>query len=180
MASELEKPRDVVGGLVVVAIGAGFLLFGRELEVGTLVPDGAGLFPDHPELADGGAGGGDGRAGLARAAPGGRVRRRCRGAALVLIVGRPLFFGLALRGLGLAPVLLVVVLATAWASRYASLKASTAAGAGHRPVLLGPVHQGAGPAPAADRALAEPPATGRRPRRRRRPPSPPPPPAPAQ
>ena len=46
--------------------------------------------------------------------------------ALVLIVGATLFFGLCLRGLGLVPVLLVVVFATAWASRYASLKASAA------------------------------------------------------
>ena len=34
MASGFEKPRDVVGGLLVVAIGAGFLLFGRELRGG--------------------------------------------------------------------------------------------------------------------------------------------------
>ena len=47
--------------------------------------------------------------------------------ALVLIVGATLLFGLALRqGLGILPVLLLVVFATAWASRYASLKASTA------------------------------------------------------
>ena len=42
----MEKPRDVVGGLLVVAIGAVFLLFGRELRGGHLVPDGPGLFPD--------------------------------------------------------------------------------------------------------------------------------------
>ena len=38
----------------------------------------------------------------------------------------PLFFGFALRGLGLAPAVLVVVLATAWASRYADLRSSLA------------------------------------------------------
>ena len=43
-------------------------------------------------------------------------------ARVMLVVGAVLFFGLTLRGLGLAPVLLVVVLATAWASRYASLQ----------------------------------------------------------
>src|SRR5215211_1980060 len=31
MATVFEKPRDVVGGLEVVAIGAGFFAFGREL-----------------------------------------------------------------------------------------------------------------------------------------------------
>ena len=41
----LEKPRDVVGGLVVAGIGAGFLLFGRELEVGTSFRMGPGYFP---------------------------------------------------------------------------------------------------------------------------------------
>lgn len=46
--------------------------------------------------------------------------------ALVLIVGATLFFELGLRGLGLLPVLLLVVFATAWASRYAGLKAATA------------------------------------------------------
>ena len=46
MATSFEKPRDLVGGLVIVAIGGVFLLFGRELPVGSLVPDGAGLLPD--------------------------------------------------------------------------------------------------------------------------------------
>jgi len=31
----MEKPRDIAGGLVVMTIGAGFLLFGRDLEMGT-------------------------------------------------------------------------------------------------------------------------------------------------
>ena len=35
MSTTFEKPRDVVGGLLIVAIGAGFLLFGRELPVGS-------------------------------------------------------------------------------------------------------------------------------------------------
>ena len=122
MAASFEKPRDVVGGLVMVGIGGLFLLFGRELPVGTLVPDGAGLFPGDPELADGGLGGGDGGAGVAGAAPGRCVRRGAvAGPGADRRVPR-VFFGLALRGLGLVPVLLVVVFATAWASRYASLQ----------------------------------------------------------
>ena len=43
---------------------------------------------------------------------------------LVLIIGAPLVFGVTLHGLGLAPAVLMVVLATAWASRYASLRSS--------------------------------------------------------
>ena len=54
---------------------------------------------------------------------------------LVLVVGATLFFGLTLRGLGLAPVLVLVVFATAWASRYASLARLGAAGPGHRRLL---------------------------------------------
>ena len=35
MSTSFEKPRDLVGGLVIVAIGGVFLLFGRELPVGS-------------------------------------------------------------------------------------------------------------------------------------------------
>ena len=44
MATSFEKPRDVVGGLVIVGIGGLFLLFGRELEMGTSFRMGAGYF----------------------------------------------------------------------------------------------------------------------------------------
>jgi hypothetical protein len=43
---------------------------------------------------------------------------------LALITLPVVLFGLCLRALGLLPILVVVVLATAWASRYASIKAS--------------------------------------------------------
>ena len=125
MSSGFERPRDVVGGLLVVGIGGLFLLFGRELPVGSSFRMGPGYFPailSWLMVALGAV-----MAGLAWRAPHqegafGAVPWR----ALVLIVGATLFFGLALRGLGLLPVLVVVVFATAWASRYASLKASTA------------------------------------------------------
>ena len=125
MSAGFEKPRAVVGGLLIVAIGAGFLLFGRVLPVGSSFRMGPGYFPTILSwlmVALGAV-----MAGLAWRAPHqdgafGAVPWR----ALVLIVGATLVFGLALRGLGLLPVLLVVVFATAWGSRYASLKASTA------------------------------------------------------
>ena len=41
---------------------------------------------------------------------------------IALIVVPVIIFGLTLRGLGLAPVLVIVVLASAWASRYRSLR----------------------------------------------------------
>jgi hypothetical protein len=45
MSPSMEKPRDVVGGGAVMAIGAGFLLFGRELEMGNSFHMGPGYFP---------------------------------------------------------------------------------------------------------------------------------------
>ena len=43
---------------------------------------------------------------------------------LALVTVPVVLFGLMLRGLGLAPILVLVVLLTAWASRYATLRAS--------------------------------------------------------
>ena len=43
---------------------------------------------------------------------------------LLLLIGAVLFFGFVVRGLGLASAVLIVVLATAWASRYARLRNS--------------------------------------------------------
>jgi hypothetical protein len=123
MAQGFERPRDVVGGLVVVAIGAGFFAFGRELETGTSFRMGPGYFPTILSLLMVALGAV--MTVLAWRAPHqeeafGQVPWR----ALALVVGAVVLFGLTLRGLGLAPVLLLVVLATAWASRYASLKSS--------------------------------------------------------
>jgi len=123
MAQGLERPRDVVGGLVVVAIGAGFFAFGRELETGTSFRMGPGYFPTILSalmIALGAV-----LTLLAWRAPAeegafGQVPWR----GLALVVGAVVLFGLTLRGLGLAPVLALVVLATAWASRYASWRAS--------------------------------------------------------
>jgi hypothetical protein len=125
MSSGFEKPRDVVGGLVVVAIGGLFLLFGRELPVGTSFRMGPGYFPTILSwlmVALGAV-----MAVLAWRAPhqdGAFGAVPWRG--LALILGATVFFGLGLRGLGLLPVLVGVVFATAWGSRYASLRASTA------------------------------------------------------
>src|SRR5687768_13851970 len=123
MAAIMEKPRDVVSGLVVMAIGAGFLLNGLELERGTSFRMGPGYFPTLLSVLMIGLGmlitvlairksateiGFDG------------VPRK----GLALIIGATLLFGFTLRGLGLGPVLLLTVMATAWASRYATLRAS--------------------------------------------------------
>jgi hypothetical protein len=107
----------------VVAIGVGFLLVGQELEFGTSFRMGPGYFPTI--LA-----GLMMLLGVVMTVLGWRAPHQ-EGAfghvpwlAVILVTGAVLFFGLTLRGLGLAPVLIVVVLASAWASRYASLKSS--------------------------------------------------------
>ena len=78
--SLMEKPRDIVGGLVVMTIGAGFLMFGRELEMGTSFRMGPGYFPTILSIADDRAGRRHRCAGLR----GHRFRKtasaRCRGA----------------------------------------------------------------------------------------------------
>ena len=123
MAAHLTKPRDVIGGALVVAIGLGFFMLGRELEMGTSFRMGPGYFPTILSFLMVGLGAV--MAGLALRKPPeegtlGEVPWR----GIVLVIGATAFFGFMLRSLGLAPAILIVVLATAWASHYASLRAS--------------------------------------------------------
>jgi hypothetical protein len=125
MLGQMEKPRDAVGGLVVIAIGAGFLFFGRELDTGTSSRMGPGYFPtilSYLMIALGAVITLQGLRGALQENSFGQIPWR----GLALIVGAPVFFGFALRGLGLGPAVLVVVLATAWASRYAGVRSSVA------------------------------------------------------
>ena len=119
----MQKPRDVFGGLIVMTIGTGFLVYSQALDIGTASRMGPGYFPTILSvlmillgLVI---------AGLAMRSPTtehsfGQVPWR----GVLLLIGAVLFFGFALRGLGLAPAVLVVVLVTAWASRYAALRSS--------------------------------------------------------
>jgi hypothetical protein len=121
--SLMEKPRDIIGGLVVVTIGTGFLMFGRELEMGTSLRMGPGYFPTILSvvmIALGAVIAIQGLRGTMQENSFGSIPWR----GLALIIGAPLVFGATLHGLGLAPAVLMVVLATAWASRYASLRGS--------------------------------------------------------
>ena len=119
----IQKPRDVIGGLVVIAIGAGFFLSGQELEMGTSFRMGPGYFPTILSILMIGLG-----AVIAAQALRAPTMEHSFGQVpwrgVLLLIGAVLFFGFALRGLGLAPAVLVVVLATAWASRYAGLRSS--------------------------------------------------------
>ena len=123
MSSSMEKPRDVVGGVAVMAIGAGFLLFGQELEMGTSFRMGPGYFPTILSIVMIGLGAGitvQALRELSQENSFGLIPWR----GLVLIIGAPLVFAATLLGFGLAPAVLMVVFATAWASRYASLRGS--------------------------------------------------------
>ena len=119
----IQKPRDVIGGLVVIAIGAGFFLSGQELEMGTSFRMGPGYFPTILSILMIGLG-----AVIAVQALRAPTTEHSFGQVpwrgLLLLIGAVLFFGFVVRGLGLAPAVLIVVLTTAWASRYASLRSS--------------------------------------------------------
>jgi hypothetical protein len=123
MAAPFERPRDIAGGLLTIAIGAGFFLFGRELEMGSSFRMGPGYFPTMLSFLMMGLGAA--LTLLAWRAPreeGAFSHVPWRG--LLLIIGATILFGFTLRGLGLAPVLLLVVFASAWASRYAAWRSS--------------------------------------------------------
>jgi hypothetical protein len=125
MTASIEKPRDLVGGLLVITIGAGFLLSGQTLDLGSSFRMGPGYFPTILSIL---------MIALGAVIMALALRRPSSESAfghlpwrgLTLIIGTTLLFGLTLRGLGLGPVLLLVVLASAWASRYASLRVSLA------------------------------------------------------
>ena len=108
----IQKPRDVIGGLVVIAIGAGFFLFGQELEMGTSFRMGPGYFPTILSILMIGLG-----AVIAVQALRAPTTEHSFGQVpwrgLLLLIGAVLFFGFVVRGLGLAPAVLIVVLATA-------------------------------------------------------------------
>ena len=119
----MEKPRDLIGGFLVVLIGAAFLLFGRELEVGTSFRMGPGYFPIILSVLMI-------ILGLTMVVLAWRKPASDHGVGqvpwlgLALVTVPVVLFGLMLRGLGLAPILVLVVLLTAWASRHATLRTS--------------------------------------------------------
>lgn len=125
MASQLERPRDVVSGLLVLGTGAAFLCFGRGLAIGTASRMGPGYFPVVLSLLMMGLG-------LAivvnalRAPAGGSVALVLPWRALVLVFGAIVFFAVTLKGLGLLVSLAISAFLTAWASRCANWRSSAA------------------------------------------------------
>ena len=41
----MQKPRDVFGGLIIMTIGTGFLVYSQALDIGTASRMGPGYFP---------------------------------------------------------------------------------------------------------------------------------------
>jgi hypothetical protein len=108
----IQKPRDVIGGLVVIAIGAGFFLSGQELEMGTSFRMGPGYFPTILSILMVGLG-----AVIAVQALRTPTTEHSVGQVpwrgLLLLISAVVIFGFVVRGLGLAPAVLIVVLTTA-------------------------------------------------------------------
>ena len=113
MSGGMERPRDVVGGVLIMALGAGFLLVGRELEFGTARNMGPGYFP---MLLSGllfllgvwvflKSFGREGE-------PTGPIAWR----GILFILPAPIFFGLTVRGLGFVPALFLTSLIASQAS----------------------------------------------------------------
>ena len=123
MASQLQNPRDVVSGAVVVATGAVFLSVGWNLPVGTASRMGSGYFPTMLSLLMIALG-------LAiivntlRQPRNERTEVSFPRVSLALIMGSIVFFAVALKGLGLFVTLFISTLAAASASRYARWRAS--------------------------------------------------------
>jgi hypothetical protein len=113
----------VFSGALVVATGAGFLYFGRNLTIGTASHMGSGYFPFMLSILMI-------VFGLAIIVNTLRVPRGDASTGpvpwrtLALIMGAIVFFAVTLKGLGIFPALFISTLAAASASRYAGLRAS--------------------------------------------------------
>ena len=118
MEPQLQRPRDIIGGLMIVAVGALFLLLGRELEFGNSFQMGPGYFPTVLSVLTMILGGVLTWKGM-RGAPVEGAFSHIPWIGVVSVIGSVVFFGLTIRGIGIAPAVAVVVFVTASASRYA-------------------------------------------------------------
>jgi len=117
----IEKPRELIAGLLIIALGAGFFLSSQNLVFGTAIRMGPGYFPTILSALLVLLGIGITLLALRHPSDGaafGKVAWR----AVVLVLGSTLLFGLTLRGLGLAPTVVIVVLLAASASQYVRLR----------------------------------------------------------
>lgn len=125
MNSQLQRPRDVASGILVMAIGALFLMVGWDLEFGSSLRMGPGYIPFVLSVLTVLLGAVLTWKGL-QSAPVASGMTQLPWIGLFGNLGAVLFFGLTVRGLGLAPVVAITVLITASTSRYARLHVSLA------------------------------------------------------
>jgi hypothetical protein len=120
---KIRNGRDFVGGLTMICVALLFIWFGRDLEVGNSFQMGPGYFPImlslvliaigvliivqsiivHAEESE---------------------PEAWNWMAYCLVIVGPVFFGLALSGLGLAPTMFILIIGVAAASRYANWRHS--------------------------------------------------------
>lgn len=123
MITPIEKPRDIVGGILIMALGAGFFLSSHKLAFGTAIRMGPGYFPTILSILLILLGTGITLLALRRPSNG-RAFGKFAWRGVMLVLGSTIFFGLMMRDLGLAPTVVIVVLLAASASRYARLRSA--------------------------------------------------------
>ena len=118
MEPQMQRPRDIIGGLTIVAVGALFLLLGRQLEFGDSFKMGPGYFPTVLSILTIVLGGVLTWKGM-RGAPVEGAFSHIPWPGVLGVIGSVVFFGFTIRGIGIAPAVAIVVFVTASASRYA-------------------------------------------------------------
>ncbi|PSH63382.1 hypothetical protein CU102_23445 [Phyllobacterium brassicacearum] len=124
---QIRNGRDFIGGLGMILVSLLFIWFGRDLEVGNSFQMGPGYFPTMLSLLLVAIGliiivqslvvmGKD------------EPAEPANWKAFGLVILAPIFFGLAMPGLGLAPTMLAMIVAVSFASKYASWRRSVALG----------------------------------------------------
>lgn len=121
MEKLFQKPRDLSGGTLIIAIGLGFLLTGRELDIGSTFRMGPGYFPTMLSLLLMGLG-------LATTIQAWRAEHAALDfesvpwKAALLITAAVVLFGAFIRNIGLFPAVAGVALLTASISRFSNVK----------------------------------------------------------
>lgn len=120
---KLKNSRDFIGGVTMIFVSLLFVWFGQDLQVGNAFQMGAGYFPMMLSLLLA-------IIGALMLAQSFVVAGEKEDSAppnwkaYALILFGPIFFGLALSGLGLAPTIFFVIIAVATASAYADWRHS--------------------------------------------------------
>lgn len=122
---KIRNGRDFVGGMTMIVISLLFIWFGQELDVGNSFQMGPGYFPMILSLLLIGLGALIIVQSLVIAVED-EAAEAANWKAYALVICAPVFFGLALSRLGLAPTLFLMIVAVSFASKYARWRHSVA------------------------------------------------------